>query len=278
MGVPVVSKAAEWYGRKGYPVIPLHSVTPDGCTCGRSECESPGKHPLIIRWPENASRSAVMIRLWWNKWPEANVGIVTGAASGLVVLDVDVRHGGPISLEELESRCGELPRTVEAETGSGGRHILFRHPGKKVPNSAGLLGPGLDVRGDGGFIVAPPSLHACGRRYVWDPTRHPAHLEPALLPQWLLELLSANDREAVKPRPAGGLRSLVSKAVPAGRRNASLTRLAGYLLCRRVDPFVALGLLRSWNKQACYPPLSDDELVNTLNSISKAELRKRRGH
>jgi len=275
MAASMVGKAAEWYGRKGYPVIPLHSITPDGCTCCRSECDSPGKHPLILRWPENASRAATVIRFWWRRWPEANVGLVTGAASGLVVLDVDVRHGGHHSLEELERQHGDLPKTVEAETGSSGRHILFKHPGTRVSNSAGLLGPGLDVRGDGGYIVVPPSLHACGRRYAWDPTRHPAHIEPASLPPWLLKALTQPKipKESSIKEPVPGFPPIVD--VSEGQRNTTLTRLTGYLLSHRISMDVSIELLKSWNALNCRPPLTEDEVMRTIDSIAGSDLRRR---
>ena len=272
-----MGRAAEWYGRRGYPIFPVHSVTPDGCSCGRPDCETPGKHPLIIRWPDSASQSKDIIRWWWHRWPEANIGLVTGAPSGLVVLDVDPRHGGTIALEDLEAKNGELPATVEAETGSGGRHILFKHPETRVANSAGSLGPGLDVRGDGGYIVAPPSLHACGRRYTWDSMRHPAHMGPAPLPEWLLEKIGQGKKDPVRMAIDGSLRELASNEVSQGQRNTGLARLAGHLLRCHVEPYVALGLLKCWNQQACRPPLTEDELIRTVDSIAGAELRRRQG-
>ena len=269
-------QAAEWYGRKGYPVFPVHSVTPDGCTCGCSVCGSPGKHPMIIRWPEKASADEGVIRFWWKRWPEANVGLVTGAVSGLVVLDVDVRHDGHFSLAELEDQHGALPVTVEAETGSGGRHLFFRHPGRRIPNSAGLLGKGLDIRGDGGYIVAPPSLHASGRRYTWDPSLHPANVEPAKLPQWMLKLLASPGKAPAPQGSNGPLSDLAFGEAQKGQRNTNLARLAGHLLRCHVDPFVAVGLLKAWNLQQCHPPLEEEELMRTIDSIAGAELRRRR--
>lgn len=273
-----MGRAAEWYGRKGYAIFPVHSMTPEGCSCGRPDCETPGKHPLIIRWPDSASRSRDIIRWWWRRWPEANIGLVTGAVSGTVVLDVDPRHGGTITLEELEAKFGDLPSTVEAETGSGGKHILFRHPGTRISNSAGLLGPGLDVRGDGGYIVAPPSLHACGRRYSWDPNRHPAHIEPAPLPEWLLEKIAQGKKATERRAIDGSLRELASNEVPQGQRNTGLARLAGHLFRHRVDPFVTVGLLTSWNQQSCQPPLTEAEMMRTINSIAVSEARRRGVH
>ncbi|MGC8724912.1 MAG: bifunctional DNA primase/polymerase, partial [Acidobacteriota bacterium] len=177
----------------------------------------------------------------------------------------------------LESRFGGLPVTVTAQTGGGGRHLVFRHPGIRVPNSAGLLGPGLDVRGDGGYIVAPPSLHASGCRYAWDGARHPAHMEPATLPDWLLKRLKGAPGHPSLQVPHSSLGDLVLASVCEGQRNTSLARLAGHLLRHRVDPFVTAGLLKSWNLQSCQPPLAEEELIRTLESIAASERRQRRG-
>jgi len=275
MAFSKMGKAAEWYGQRGYLVFPLHSIENGGCSCGRVVCEAPGKHPRIVQWPENATTLTGMIRSWWRRWPEANIGLVTGEASGLVVLDVDPRHGGEIALEELEKQFGDLPATVTAETGSGGRHLVFRHPGHRVPNSAGALGPGLDVRGDGGYIVAPPSLHASGRRYAWEGALHLMNMEPAPMPGWLMERVTRPERGVLTPFPKSPLSSLVMTGVREGQRNNSLARLAGHLFRHRVDPYVSMGLLKSWNDANCNPPLTESEMMRTIDSIAGAELRRR---
>ena len=245
--------------------------------CGQWDtfgCFPGASHPAS---PQQATSAAPMIQAWWRRWPEANIGLVTGEASGLVVLDVDPRHGGEVALEELERRFGELPSTVQANTGGGGRHLVFRHPGIRVPNSAGLLGPGLDMRGDGGYIVAPPSLHASGHRYVWDGAHPLTALEPAPIPGWLLERLKTGSRNPSPQGPRCPLGALALWGVKEGQRNASLTRLAGHLLRHRVDPDISLGLLKSWNDANCTPPLTESEMVRTLESIASLELRRRRG-
>jgi len=112
------------------------------------------------------------------------VAIVTGRLSGLVVLDVDPRHGGDASLAAFEARHGPLPATVESRTGGGGRHFYFRHPGGRCPNRVGLE-PGLDLRGDGGCIVAPPSIHPSGREYAWRARHGPGEQALADLPAML---------------------------------------------------------------------------------------------
>jgi len=123
------------------------------------------------------------VQRWWRRWPDANVGIVTGAVSGLVVLDVDPRHGGEESLAALEAEHGALPRTVESLTGGGGQHLYFRHPGASVPSRP--IAPGLDLKGDGGLVVSPPSGHVSGRAYAWESGCAPGDVPIANLPEWL---------------------------------------------------------------------------------------------
>lgn len=170
------------YAEHGWPVVPLHAPQAGGCTCRVGECASPGKHPRTRQGLHDATTDVDRVRGWWARWPEANIGITTGAASGLLVLDIDLPDG-PASLSELQAEHGRLPPTCEQRTGSGGRQLLLVHPGGTVGNRSALL-PGVDVRGDGGYIVAPPSLHASGERYRWT-VRTP----PAAVPRWLLAVL-----------------------------------------------------------------------------------------
>jgi hypothetical protein len=126
------------------------------------------------------------VRRWWRRWPEANVGVVSGAVSGLVVLDIDPRHGGGDSLAVLEGIHGPMPHTVESLTGGGGQHLYFRHPGTVVPCRS--IAPGLDVKGDGGLVVCPPSVHVSGRVYDWEAGCAPGEVPMADLPWWLQAL------------------------------------------------------------------------------------------
>ena len=130
-------------------------------------CKPRGKTPLTKHGLKDATCDLDQIKAWWDRWPEANVAIATGAISGTIVLDVDPRHGGDDSLATLEASFGKLPETPTVLTGGGGLHIYFRHPGIEIPNSAGRVGPGIDVRGDGGYVIAPPSIHASGNEYLW---------------------------------------------------------------------------------------------------------------
>src|SRR5260370_30284329 len=154
------------YAQLGWYVFPVHEARADGsCSCPRLNCDSVGKHPYTPRGFLDATTAESHIRSWWNRRQSANIGIRTGAESRLVVLDVDLRHGGAESLARLENEHEPLPPTVETLTGGGGSHLYFGHPGIEVPNSAGSLRSGLDVRGDGGYLIAPPSRHVSGETY-----------------------------------------------------------------------------------------------------------------
>jgi hypothetical protein len=131
-------RAALYYANYGWPVVPLHFVKNGRCSCGRVRCDSPGKHPMTEHGLKDASRNGIQHDHWWSRWPGANIGIRTGADGGLIVIDVDPRHGGDESLAELVREHGKLPATVEALTGGGGRHLVFKPPGGTVPNRSNM--------------------------------------------------------------------------------------------------------------------------------------------
>jgi hypothetical protein len=258
-----IRAAAHAYAARGWSVIPI---------------EPRGKRP-VVPWLEFQSRVAgpEEIDAWFRRWPEANVGIVTGRVSGVVVVDVDARHGGVGSLAELEIEHGTLPSTVEAATGGGGRHLYFAHPGATVtvPNRVGAA-PGIDLRGDGGCVVAPPSIHPSGRRYAWAPARGPGEAPLAPLPAWLHENPQDGRRAG---HPLKHWRRLAREGVVEGERNATLASLTGHLLWHGVDPEVALELMLAWNRTRCRPPLSDEEVAGVVESIAWLHRRGREtGH
>jgi Bifunctional DNA primase/polymerase, N-terminal/Primase C terminal 1 (PriCT-1) len=229
-----------------------------------------GKVPRTPHGLKDATTSAEQIREWWQRWPGAGAGIRTGRESGLIVLDVDHQHGGDDTLHELEQMHGELPLTPRVITGGGGEHHYFRHPGGVVRNSAGAVGPGLDVRGDGGYVVAPPSPHPSGRRYEWDVPPDEAELTAA--PRWLLDKLTQHRNGHA--RPVSEWRRLAAAGVGAGERNERTAQLAGHLLVRNIDPFVALELVVAWDAQRNRPPLGREEVTRTVDSIARREARK----
>lgn len=175
------------YVDRGWAVMPLFGILASrGCACRRADCTRPGKHPLLRRGVHEASTDPALVDAWWRRWPAANVGIATGAVSGLVVIDID-RPGGEASRALLEEQLGPLPPTLTATTGGGGLHLLYRHPGGRLRNVVGGLPgfvgdlPHIDCRADGGSIVAAPSRHVSGASYSWVDWR----VDPAPAPAWL---------------------------------------------------------------------------------------------
>lgn len=196
------------YAEIGWHVFPLHhprvGASRTSCSCGDAECENPGKHPRTISGFKDATTEPDQIRSWWASWPNANIGIATGAVSGIVVLDVDAGKGGNESLAAAMDEHGEIPETVDSETGGGGAHIVFAHPKRPIKNSVGHRGwlgyAGLDIRGDGGYIVAPPSLHASTRRYAWKDRSSPFLAQTCCMPEWLLVRYDLVNRKPVATR------------------------------------------------------------------------------
>jgi len=151
------------YARLGFHVFPLHSMLDGRCTCAGECGRNAAKHPRVRGGFKAATTDARQIETWWRKWPDANVAIATGSISGIVVIDIDGTQGLS-TLQEIVNKHGPLPRTAMVRTARGW-HLYFRMPpGIAISCSAG---DGLDVRGDGGYAVAPPSVHAAGHVYQW---------------------------------------------------------------------------------------------------------------
>jgi putative DNA primase/helicase len=237
-----------------------------------------GKIPLINDWPNVATSDPGRIAAWLRQWPGMNVGIATGMKSGIVVLDIDPRHGGDETLALLQREHGDV-QTWAALTGGGGQHMYFRHPGTHpINNSAGIVGQGLDIRGDGGFVVAPPSLHSCGRPYAWDVDHHPDDECLADLPDWIVAKIDRPHVAAKATLTTHFDGSAVAGEIAEGKRNNTLASVCGHLLRRRCDPRLTLTMLRAWNAANFRPPLADDEVAAVFNSIAQRELDRRAGH
>ena len=219
------------------------------------------KTPLTAHGVKDATDDVDQIAEWWERWPDANIGLACGP-SGLVVIDVDAGKGGYDAWSDLQLRLGLDDETVTSQTGGGGLHYLFRAPeGVTIRNSAGKLGPGLDVRADGGYIVLPPSVHPSGQRYEWAPGLSPDDLDPKPLPDVLARLL-ANDQRPRETPPGDG-------KIPKGRRNTALTSIAGSLLRRGLSAETIEAALQVINRQQCAPPLPDDEVRRIAQSIGR---------
>ena len=249
--------AALAYAARGWRVLPLHTPQPGGgCSCRDRACPSPGKHPRTMHGLRDATTDEETIRRWWRMWPDAGVAIATGG--GLAVLDVDPRNGGDAALAELEDQYGEI-RTLIARTGGGGLHLYLAAP-SDLRTRPGFM-PGLDLKAAGGYVVAPPSLHASGRRYEWVPD-YPE--EPQPMPGWLLDLVQGRVRVN-----SNGARPPADDIIPEGRRNETLTSLAGTMRRRGMEEPEILAALREVNARRCRPPLPDDEVAAIARSVAR---------
>jgi putative DNA primase/helicase len=194
--------------------------------------------------------------MWWKATPAANIGVRTGA--GLVVLDVDPRNGGDRTLKGLLNEHGELPTTWTVHTGGGGEHYYFGVEGD-VPTRSALF-EGIDLKGVGGFVVAPPSLHASGKRYVWAQRRGPRDLDLAAAPAWLL--IAAN-------APLPPKKNVADLRIREGGRNAHLASFAGRARRKGLEGDELLRATLEENKRRCEPPLARPEVERVVASISR---------
>jgi hypothetical protein len=245
--------AALDYARRGWNVFPLHGIVRGRCTCGRHDCSSPGKHPITRHGVKDAASDPCVINEWWRRWPCANIAIATGKASGVAVIDIDL----PLALGSLDVLVERVPRTLVSLSGGGGIHLLLEAPeDRPLHNHASrlpgltrllLLGtpgepsvheraidlPGIDLRADGGYIVAPPSQHKSGNSYSWlDPDASIAQA-----PDWLREPPPRPIRIPAAPTSFTGdgtpyglaaLRNGLEELgrAPEGTRNHTLNRVA----------------------------------------------------
>lgn len=266
--------AAHWYAETyQWAVLPVHGVVAGRCGCGKVRCRRPGKHPKAEHGYKSASRDPGQIEEWWAKSPIYNVGIATGAVSGIFVLDIDPGHDGDKTLAALEREHGRLPDTVRVETGGGGRHFYFRHPGRHVWTRDGWPGPGLDIRGDRGYAIAPPSIHLTGNTYEWENARAPEQIDPAVAPDWLVQLVTASrPRTSADGRPSArrllppfDWQAVLNDGVPEGRRNWSIFRMACSLHGRGTPQNVVeeLALIAA---ARCRPPLPEEEALVAVQS------------
>lgn len=266
------------YARKGWRVLPLWWPAGLGvCACPAPDCKDPGKHPLVAGGAHAATTRAEQIEAWWRKWPQANVGIATGEASGIWVLDIDVHKGGGGAFRRAYSKPdrGRPVPTVTSITGSGGRHVIWRTWGAKVPNAINIL-PGVDLRGDGGLIVAPPSLHGCGERYRWHPQGRPGQVAVQSTPQWVRSIVDLARNGNGRQRPPGSYTGpkpqIDVDALPEfceGERNRSLFRTLCRMIWEGRDAAEVEAAAHRVNNAKCKPPLPDREVAKIVNSAER---------
>jgi hypothetical protein len=255
---PDMKAAALWYAKRGIPVLPLQWPINGGCSCGKQECHSPGKHPRTPRGFKDATTDEAQVVEWWNSCPSANIGVPTGAVSGILVVDVDPRNGGDDSLKATILKHGRFPETAEQMTGGGGRHLFFRYAGGSVPKT---LAEGIDLKGDGGYVVVAPSLHPSGNRYQWDGVAgSEAILNPADLPAWLRQFLSDSKQPLAT---TGTVPRGLPKIIPDGTKHHTIISLIGTLRKRNMPREAAFAACRALNFAS---PVSDADIWTQVDS------------
>lgn len=223
-----------------------------------------GKTPLTKNGCKDATTDAAVVKGWWQKWPNANIGIATGAKSnGLLVIDLDVDDNRGIdgyqTLRDWEKKHGHLPETIQSITGGGGYHLLYRGA-QRVGNRAKVL-EGIDVRGEGGYIIAPPSIHPNGMSYEWEQSPDEYAIAPA---NELVYQLIEYGRY-----PTNGF--AVPEKVLTGERNQSMFRFACSLQSKGFSDEAIIAAIQIENEKRCDPPLSEKELEKTIQSALKYE-------
>jgi len=246
------------YAARGWPVLPVHGIKQGKCSCRKSNCTSPGKHPLTRHGLKDATTDKAKITQWWQKWPHANIGIVTGEVSGLVVLDIDPDKGGYESLQDLIDLHAPLPETLSQITGSGGKHYLFKYPDNPIGNSVSKLGKGIDIRGDGGYIVVAPSNYISGGSYSWQSDVNETEL--ADMPEWLLILTNTVESTVDDKNP---------DTVTEGYRNNYLMSKGGILRREGKRKREILTYLLEENQLRCNPPMDYDEVKKIADSLGR---------
>ncbi len=258
---------ALFYASLKLAVFPVHFITDDGsCSCGDAQCNRAGKHPMTSNGFKDATTDASMVRYYFEGEPDANVGVRSGSESGIVVVDVDVKSGGPASLAALVAQHGALPVTPTVRTGGGGAHYYFRHPGRDVvvPNRQAMR-PGIDLRGDGGYFIAPPSNHVQGE-YAFEPGRRLDEVALASMPSWLIEMACRPNGVVVLPPVTGGVDVPV---ISSGERNATLFALASAMRGKGMSRSGIEAALRAENAARCQPALTDSEVAHIVASVMK---------
>jgi bifunctional DNA primase/polymerase-like protein/primase-like protein len=252
--------AAIAYATRGFAVFP---------------CVPRGKVPATQHGCRDATKNIAQIAGWWHENPYYNVAVATGPVSKVFVLDVD----GPdaeAALRKLEQLHGTLPPTVESVTARG-RHLFFKCQNGAIKNSAGTIATGLDVRGDGGYVVLPPSIHPSGRPYVWSVDSADQFAEA---PAWLSDLLAGKpkghcQRQAKSPEH---WHSVIANTIRSGERNSTLTSICGKLLYAGLTELAFLyDVMCCINLVRCEQPLSESEVHTIVASVARTHLKRLRG-
>lgn len=243
------------YANRGWYVFPLKA----------------GSKIPFLKWKDEATRDEEKIRAWWTKNPNYNIAIVTGEKSGIIAMDIDPRSGGTETLFELVTKHEALPHTTAFKTGGGGMHYIFKHPNYKVTTTSNVF-QGIDSKADGGYIIAPPSLHASGKRYEVQTIGTLAQA-----PTWWAEKVKTPEKIIIE-----GVRKIIEKPFPAekylqgdpiskGGRDETLYKMGCSMRRYGLDKDEIYNMLCEVNETRCIPSLSIKDIARIAESSVKFE-------
>jgi hypothetical protein len=249
--------AARGYAERGLCMLPI---------------QRGAKQATLKGWPEKATKDPGVLNTWFSIGAEKrNLGVLTGYRSGIIVIDVDSQNLG-CEFDQLTEELGELPDTYTVKTGSGGYHFYFRYPeGHEVSNSVSKIGKNVDIRGNKGYVVAPPSIIKLDDGQNGYYTVEKVLPFADLPPKWLVRLTSehpspAQRTDTLNDKLAGPKRFELPEQIPDGDRNDTLFRYSGHLVAKGVPQEQILGILRDTNKVRCKPPLHENEVQKIFSS------------
>lgn len=254
----------------GLKYIPLYGIDNNGlCQCGKPSCITPvdgkpsksmGKHPRMMNWQQHATSDIEQIKQWMVQYPGCNWGIQTGKPGGISVIDIDITNNGVENIKQWQADNQSLPQTFMVITGSGGYHYYYEY-NEALPHGVGVVCDGVDIRNDGGYVVAPPSKSYTGGDYVRSGGIHSSLCKFSMFPTKLVDAFAGNTR-----RGTGGTLD-ITEVIKEGGRNDRLASVAGKLLSKGFSPEETLHLALGWNHESCVPPLPEDEVIRTVTSI-----------
>ena len=281
--------AALSYAEQGVPVYPVYGVQDGRCQCGDPDCKHPGKHPLGRLAPRgmlDATTDLDRSRAWWAQAPNANIGTPTGEVCKRLIIDIDERSGGWETIDLLQEQHGQLPPTITTLTGGGGMHLHYAFPkGADIRSKAGLIGPGVDIRANGGSVILPPSVHASGKRYEWahivTDVSEAAPVSPGRAPIWLLTLTQSPAQSFPRIVPPDDLHRGMGTGndpfpvrdtggvIVSGQRNSELASKAGAMRRAGFTQDEILVALLKLNADRCNPALPEREVATIARSIAR---------
>jgi putative DNA primase/helicase len=258
--------AALKYAERGFPVFPLHYPSEKGCSCEKkTECDRIGKHPRIKGWNNAATTKPEKIKKWWTETPDANIGIITGTRSSLLIVDVDIKSNTHEPLHKLKANYPAVDKTATVKSGGGGFHFYFKSDDPDLKNSVGMLAENVDIRANGGYIIAPPSLHRSGKRYEWSSKLDNIQHAPTKLIQDLVNLkadVKKNKQQKSSIKNKGA-------TIKSGSRNEELTSIAGKLRSEGKEYDEILKNIDEINSTKCLPPLEFSEVEGICKSVMR---------